>query len=420
MPAISAPSSLACLRLLADRGIRTVVFSEREDIPAFRSKYCDEAVTVPSPREDMEGYEDAVRSIAMRPDVRTIIPVREEDIYTLAKHKAELSDHVATPWPSFEQLRTVQDRVQLFQAAESAGVGMPETSLLTEVDDWDQRRIVKSRYTMLAEEYVGPGSLDGDRGGTRYLKPGARPDVEGIIDTMGHVPLVQSFVPGADEYGFFAIYDHGEPLATFQHRQRRAWKYCGGPSAFRESIDDPDLDEAGRQLLDQLDWHGLAMVEFKRDPETGEFKLMEINPRFWSSLPFTVQTGADFPYYYWLLAGGDQDQIDHDYEVGIAGHLIRGELLYLKSVLFEEYELVESPDTVDAFADVFSSLVQHPRFDYLDLGDMGPFLRDMRNMLGVGGTKLKGSAPKFVRFMTGTGASRRDVVTDDGPGERND
>jgi len=183
-------------------------------------------------------------------------------------------------------------------------------------------------------------------------------------------------VPGTDEYGFFALYDEGEPVAAFQHRQLRGYKYCGGPSAYRESVDIPELEAAGLRLLDHLDWHGLAMVEFLRDDETGEFKLMEVNPRFWSSLPFTVQAGVDFPNCYRALAAGERPATDPDYEVGIAGHLLRGELLHLHSVLFEDYPLVDRPSVVGTAAAMVASLVRHPRFDYLSADDLGPFLRD--------------------------------------------
>jgi hypothetical protein len=121
------------------------------------------------------------------------------------------------------------------------------------------------------------------------------------------------------------------------------------------------------------------MVEFLRDDRTGEFKLMEINPRFWSSLPFSVRAGADFPYNYWLLARGQRDRIVDDYTVGLAGHLLREELSYVHSVLFDEEELVERPDVGEALGSVARSLVTHPRFDYLRLDDPGPFVRDMRN-----------------------------------------
>ncbi|MFC4247929.1 ATP-grasp domain-containing protein [Natribaculum luteum] len=380
VPTISAPSSVACLRSLGRRGIRTIAVSEHERSPAARSKYCDETVPVPDPHDDLLAYKDALRSIAMRPDVATIIPVRDVDVYVLSKYRSEFRDYVATPWPDMETLAKTHDRVQLFEAAEKADVPMPETGLLDESRDWDREWIVKARYAVLADEYVDHYSPSQfvDPPTTEYLRPGVEPDVDVFRREMHHVPLLQEYVPSTDEYGFFALYDHGEPVATFQHRQIRAYSYAGGPSSFRESVRIPALENAGRDLLDQLEWHGLAMVEFLRDDD-GEFRLMEVNPRFWSSLPFSVQAGADFPYYYWLLANGEKERIDHEYEAGIAGHLLRGELLYLRSILFEDYELTEKPSFSSALTDVLWSIVEHPRFDYASTDDVWPFVQDLQD-----------------------------------------
>ena len=37
------------------------------------------------------------------------------------------------------------------------------------------------------------------------------------------------------------------------------------------------------------------MVEFKKDTRTGEYVLMEINPKFWGSLDLAIAAGVDFP-----------------------------------------------------------------------------------------------------------------------------
>ncbi|WP_114578885.1 ATP-grasp domain-containing protein [Saliphagus sp. LR7] len=399
VPAISAPSSVACLRSLGGRGVHTIAVSEDEGTPSFYSAYCDETVVVPSPHEDLLAYKDALLELSTRPDVATIVPVREEDVYVLAAHREEFTPHVATPWPDLETLSRVQDRRRLFEVAADHDVAFPETRLLEEgaaTDgggrpdggaavagiqqgiDWNREWIVKPRYSILAGAYIDgldPASCLSSCS-TSYLSSGRPPDAAAITAEMHHVPLLQEYVPG-DEYGFFALYDEGEAVATFQHRQRRGWTYAGGPSAYRESVRIPALEEAGRTLLDALEWHGLAMVEFLRD-EDGEFRLMEVNPRFWSSLPFTVRAGADFPADYWRLARGEAVS-QPDYEVGIGGHLLRGELLYLRSVLRDEFELVERPSFPAALREVAGSILASPRFDYLVADDPRPFFRDLWN-----------------------------------------
>jgi predicted ATP-grasp superfamily ATP-dependent carboligase len=58
------------------------------------------------------------------------------------------------------------------------------------------------------------------------------------------------------------------------------------------------------QLLAELKWQGVAMVEWKIDPRTGTAMLMEINPRFWGSLELSVRSGVDFPVLYARAAAG--------------------------------------------------------------------------------------------------------------------
>lgn len=398
IPAVTAASSISCVRSLGRRGIHTIAASEDERSPVFSSKYCDEPVVVPSPADDVVGYKDALLSLARRTDVRAITPVREEDVYVLSRYRPEFESHVAPLWPRFETLRAVHDRVRLMEVAAEAGVSAPGTWLLGDVDDWDDELVVKGRYAILVEEYLdypdGSAPSDSsssggcrDPGPTTYLSPGEAPDVPAIVSGMGHEPIVQEYVPG-DEYAFWALYDRGEPVATCQRRRIRGYKYAGNASIFRETVAEPDLEAAGRALLDRLDWHGLAAAQFIRDDRTGEFRLMEVNPRFWLSVPAAVLAGADFPYFYWLLATGQGDRIDPDYEVGVATHLLSGEASYLHSVLRDDFSYVERPRFVDAASAVLSSLVAEPHFDYLCRDDPWPFVRVLLNAVAASGGRL--------------------------------
>lgn len=389
VPGVDSASSTAAVRSLGRQSIPTIVVSEDTTEPAFVSKYCDETVSVPDPTEDFAGYETALLRLAEQRNLATILPFREEDIYVLARNRDRFDEHLETPWPDLTTLQQVQDRMALVSVADRAGVATPRTNTLDRWDAWNREFIVKPRYTVQTPEYddqfeetrTQPSSI-------KYPEPGEPPDRERIVAEMGHVPLVQEFIPTPYEYGFFALYDQGTAVATFQHRQIRGWKYCGGPSAYRESVDIPALDRVGRALLNELDWHGVAMVEFLRDPRTGEFKLMEINPRFWSSLPFTIQAGIDFPGLLWAQATGHEIDSPPEYDVGISGHLLRGEVLHLYSILTEGYPTVTQPRFSTRAIEVATSLLQNRRFDYLSADDPRPFVRDVRNAVRQVGARF--------------------------------
>ncbi|WP_202593844.1 carboxylate--amine ligase [Halolamina rubra] len=379
-------ASYTCVRSLARQGVGSVVASEKTGVPAAASRYCDEFVSLPAPREGLTAYRDALLDLAARDDVRTVIPVRPEDCYVLSRDEALFAEHVSLVVPTMAQLRNVHDRLRLAEIAESAGVPVPETRRLADVDDWNEDLLIKSRYNVLTDAYVDgltPDDMDVVKD-IHHVVRDDPPDPDAIRRSMGHDPIVQEFVHYDEEFMFTGLYDRGEPLATFQHRQIRGNSYTGGGGVYRRSTDDPELERVGRALLAELDWHGLACIEYMRDAETGEYVLTEINPRMWQSLPSTVRAGADYPYYYWLAATGRADEIDCEYDVGVGTHMLHGELGYLASVLTEESPHVERPSIPGTVWEIAASIVREPRFDYLALDDPGPFIAGVRRVLPDG------------------------------------
>jgi predicted ATP-grasp superfamily ATP-dependent carboligase len=381
VPAVGTGGSLSVVRSLGRAGINTIAVSDRKRPPSFSSRYCGETETVPDPAADLKGYSDALLALARREDVELIVPVREADVYVLARDRERFAEHLGTPWPTFEQLQRVHDRIQLFEAAERAGVAVPETRLLDEIDDWGRERIAKGRYAILTSdncETVPDGHLQAPPK-TTFLDPGVKPDIDAIVAEMGHVPIAQTYVDGT-EYCFRGLYRDGEAVVTSQKKLIRGYKYSRGPSVYHEAVDLPGLEAAGLALLDELDWEGIASVGFIRDEE-GTFNLLEINPRIPASLPMDSHAGLEYPYYWWQLAT-DQPVSDHrsDYRSGVASHLLRGEIAHLHSVVAEEYALAERPSIPGTVWNIASSLVSQPHFDYFSLDDPAPFVRDWINV----------------------------------------
>jgi len=114
-----------------------------------------------------------------------------------------------------------------------------------------------------------------------------------VLFKKGNKYLIQQRIFGHGE-AFFAIYDRGQLIDFMMHERLREYPSTGGPSTKAKTIYREDLLKAGKKLLDQLNWHGIAMVEFKRDKNNKLF-LMEINPKFWGSLDLALASGVNFP-----------------------------------------------------------------------------------------------------------------------------
>lgn len=382
LPTTPNPAGYACVRSLAGIGLRTLVASERADVPAGGSRFCDEQIRICAPETDLVAYKDALKGIAARPSVRTILPLRPVDPYVLARYRAEFDRYVSVLAPPIETLALVNDRLKLHEVAVEAGVPVPETRSLDEVDRWDGPSVIKSRYNLLTD--VEAPSLGSGKCGVEkkvvYVAPGDEPDRDAIVSELNHTPIVQEYVRNDSQYVFGALYDRGEAVATFQHRQIRGTSYTGGGGVYRESIYDPTLEAVGRTLLDGLGWHGIACVEYAKDERTGEYALLEVNPRFWQSLPCAIRAGADFPAYFWLQATGRPLEADPGYERGVRSHFLYGELRHLLSVRRDDPVLVDRPPWLATALAIFASCVTTPHFDVLRIDDPVPFLRDLRRV----------------------------------------
>jgi predicted ATP-grasp superfamily ATP-dependent carboligase len=132
----------------------------------------------------------------------------------------------------------------------------------------------------------------------------------------------------------------GKPLAIMQ--DRRLIQLHGRSILSVSEALDPKLAEWSLTLLRELEWEGIAMVEFKHDRSNGEVKLLEVNGRYWGTLPLAVFAGFDFPLYEWQLAHDEEPVIPPNYRIGARTRWIVGHLERLQKV-FREPEKVSIP-----------------------------------------------------------------------------
>jgi predicted ATP-grasp superfamily ATP-dependent carboligase len=111
-----------------------------------------------------------------------------------------------------------------------------------------------------------------------------------------YFPLVQQYCPGHG-VGVELCMHEGKPIAAFQHERMRENPPTGGVSVMRRSTPVTQaLFKDSVRLLRAMEWKGVAMVEYRYDPQTNQYWLMEVNGRFWGSLSLPVVCGVNFPY----------------------------------------------------------------------------------------------------------------------------
>jgi predicted ATP-grasp superfamily ATP-dependent carboligase len=297
--ALGIVRSLGLKNLMVDVGTP----SSRMPLASF-SKYCRKSYLFPDPRANLNGFVYFFRSMCKVSDCEVIIPVGGLTTFYLSMNKKAIGDDVALPIADFASLKIAANKRDSVLLAEKLGIPTPKTFFLhssSELDNIDGKRF----------PIVVKGVFEGGSVRYAYSRNDLKKKFEEIHNLQGVPPLVQEFVQG-EGYGFFALFNRGKPKAVFMHRRLRELCVMGGPSTCAESVYDNKLLGYGLKLLKTLEWHGVAMVEFKKDSKDGMFKLMEINPKFWGSLDLAIASGVDFPYLLYKMAKyGDVSPVFH-------------------------------------------------------------------------------------------------------------
>ena len=142
----------------------------------------------------------------------------------------------------------------------------------------------------------------------------------------------QQWVPGRG-VGVELVYADGKVIAEFVHERLHELPLTGGGSTLRRAAKpDARLLELSKQLLDALQWQGVAMVEWRR-ADDGTIHLMEINPRLWGSLPLTIAAGVDVPAILHGMALGQPMQAVERWNENVSARNIGEDWRWMKANL---------------------------------------------------------------------------------------
>jgi predicted ATP-grasp superfamily ATP-dependent carboligase len=294
--------SLAIVRSLGSKKMRVTISSHRKVFSlSFYSKFCQKRLVYPDPDKKKGQFIHFLIQELKSSDYDILLPVRSTVTPLVAQYKEELSRYTNFVIPSRESMEIANNKEKTFKFSEKIGIPIPRTFYPQNMDELEQAAKELS-FPVVVKASYGAGSR-----GVFYVKT-----AENLFSFFNKYfssgkysednrTMVQELIQGPG-CGFFSIFDKGEPKAIFMHKRIREYPITGGPSTVAESYYHPRLKELGLKILKELNWDGVAMVEFKLDQKDNEFKLMEINPKFWGSLYLAIASGVDFPYLYCLQA----------------------------------------------------------------------------------------------------------------------
>ena len=318
-------ASLSVVRSLGKRGLK-ITCGEAFNCSTFYSKYSDRFL-YPAPDKQPELFVKSILDLVENKKYEAIIPIRDDATLLLSKNKDLFRDFVKIPVADYETLCIGRDKSQTIKLALKNNVPCPKTYFPENAND-----LLRFQDELEFPLVIKPHESSGSRG-IKVVNSFEELLIEysKVVSEFGPA-MVQEFIPYNGAYGVSMLFNKGEPRAIFTHKRLRQYPESGGPSTLRESVRYPEIEEYSTRLLKKVNWHGVAMVEFRIDARNNEPKLMEINPRFWGSLELAVVSGVDFPYLlYQMAVNGDVEPVT-DYKIGKKVRWLLGDtLLFLSS-----------------------------------------------------------------------------------------
>ena len=281
--------TLGIVRELARRGHEVHLIARTTAAPAVHSRAVKRWHRAPA--SGASGYDARLIEIAESLAPVSLLPVGNGAVAAADRLRGRFSAGVRLALPPCESLAVANDKRRTAELARRLGLRAPRERRVTSLED------ARAAWRELGAPLVLKSAREEGVKTVRYAR-----DEAGVAAAFAAARaasledvLAQEYVAG-EGYGWSALYWNGALQRSFMHRRVREWPPSGGTSACAESVLDASaLARAGAALLDELRWHGVAMVEFKGALAPGALALIEINAKFWGSLDVALAAGVDFP-----------------------------------------------------------------------------------------------------------------------------
>ena len=266
---------------------------------AQHSRYVAESVECPHPGKEEEKFVEFLLARKSKWAGALIVETNDDTAMALSRHKATLQTYYQLVTPSWDVIRKLIFKQEMYDLAEQCDVPFPRSFFLKELGDLKEIEAT-IKYPCILKPIQGHLFFQQFR-----LKNFTIPDREALqskfhlCQQAGHPVIAQEIIPGADSnihQCMMYVNRDGKTTAAFFAQKMRQ-----NPPAFgvaRVSISEeaiPELKSMTEVMLHRIGFTGIVHSEFKRDSRDQSFKLIEVNPRIARSNWLASYCGVNFP-----------------------------------------------------------------------------------------------------------------------------
>lgn len=251
----------------------------------YADNNADVVYQIPYPSAGIGALLERLDYIQTKDPIDILIPTLDAEILPLITAQAELAAReIKTVLPTLESFQA-RGKERLHELVEDTGTNVPNSTSVFSAAELT-KAAAGMRYPMMVK---GP-YYDAHK---VYSHSELESAFHKIMGEWGGPVIVQEFI-GGEEFNMAAVGD-GEGHIVAACTLRKSVRSEKGKGFGGVVIDDPALTALGQQIVDKLKWNGPCELEFIQDAVSGQYYLLEINPRFPAWIDFPSTFGYNLP-----------------------------------------------------------------------------------------------------------------------------
>lgn len=301
IPDAEAPVLMVVLNCLSEKkGLKIYLMSNNEDIPMKHSRTVHNFSFYPASDNETTFIEN-INNEVEKHQIDLIMPIFEHAIKTLLKHKDLISSaDKLVLLPSYEDFITANNKGLLNNHLEKINLPFPKSIIIKKDDDFD---IEKISFPVLVKPTEGIG---GGVGIYVFKKKDALIEFMNS-DKFNCTYIFQDYIEGYD-IDCSVLCKDGEVLEYTIQKPNLFGGSKFAPQLSFEFIDEESLLNDVKILIKTLNWSGVAHLDMRFDKNANNYKVIEVNPRYWGSVEASAFAGINFPYLHCIAS------TSHNYE----------------------------------------------------------------------------------------------------------
>ncbi|MEP5341507.1 MAG: ATP-grasp domain-containing protein [Algibacter sp.] len=266
------------------------VMSNIKDIPMKHSRNVHKFSFYPKSDSDIDFIKN-INDEVEKNKIDLIMPIFEDSTKIILKHKSLISSlEKLVLLPSFENFKTANNKGALNKHLEKNNFPFPKSQIIKKGIDFDINTI---EYPILVKPTEGIGGGVGI-----YVFKNKNELLEFLnSDKFDCIYLLQDYVEGYD-IDCSVLCNNGEVLTYTIQKPYLLSSSKFAPQLAVEFIEEDLLLNGVKKIMKTLNWSGVAHLDMRYDENNKEFKVIEINPRYWGSLEASLFAGINFPYLH--------------------------------------------------------------------------------------------------------------------------